>query len=325
MTKKSKAAGPVSAMEEGQFMKFDFAKRDPPADPAQAALEAIQKLVPRLSKEGARTAMLLLAATNKDNVADAGKTDWLLEGIRAEMKRRGLRCPPFTPKFVNKDVLAQAAGQRESIEQSLRRSGSSLSTTQWLALGKACAKALARMLENWQVKDETTQTSKPVPFSLRLMLRHIGRVTEALDADFPGYLEAGLVHMVVQVRDPDADDDKGTPITPEDAKQIMSRIGRIQSRSEVPSAKEHIDEYADGAVDDDAGSDDDGKREGGLNLTRLPSSFEAWNERREAEQEAEAKLARSFNRKLLGHDPPPPSPPDDFEYDDEYGEDDEES
>ena len=211
--------------------------RSRPADPSsKEAFDTIRKLLPKLSAQRIHDLRLLLdtyyvapeATTNDDT------SDWLLSGIQDEMRRRGLGCPPLTPKFVNKDALAQAAAVKEILTKSARRGGGSLSTTQWLALGKVCAKALATLISNWKVQDETTQAWKPVPFSVRMMLTNIAKVPEALEAGFPGYLESGLLHFLVRVRDPD--DKPADP--PDDAPH-------------APAGKEHLDEYADGADTDD--------------------------------------------------------------------------
>ncbi len=271
--------------------KASASERDPSS---KEDFDTIRKLLPKLSAQRIQDLRLLLdtyyapeAATNHD------ASDWLLSGIQDEMRRRGLGCPPLTAKFVSKDVFAQAAAVKEILTKSARRSGSSLSTTQWLALGKVCAEALATLILSWKVEDETTQEWKPVPFSVRVMLNNIAKVPEALEADFPGYLEAGLLHLLVRVRDPD-DRPADADLPPDDAPY-------------APPGKEHLDEFAE------ADEEDWRRRQ------------EAWNERHKAQREAEAELARSFNKKL-GHDPPPPpppppSPPDDDQYQYAEGED----
>ena len=205
--------------------------RSRPADPSsKEAFDTIRKLLPKLSAQRIHDLRLLLDTYYVAPPTNNNTSDWLLSGIRDEMNRRGLGCPPLTPKFVNKDALAQAAAVKEILTKSARRGGGSLSTAQWLALGKVCAKALATLISNWKVQDETTQAWKPVPFSVRMVLTNIAKVPEALEAGFPGYLESGLLHFLVRVRDPD---DK--PAVPPDAgKEHLS--DSADTRSAIPSS-----------------------------------------------------------------------------------------
>jgi hypothetical protein len=272
------------------------------SDPPKATVEYAQlrKLLPKISKQETQELRLLLNAFEPD--AGDDNADWLLLGIGDELRRRGLGCPRLTVKFVNSiapNALAQTATVRATLESSLQRSGSSLSTLEWLALGRVCAESLATLLEGWT--DDAKQTSKevramdeeefmarnfeeerpkrqtrrpPIRVSVQTMLRNVAKIPEALDAAFPGYLESGLVKMMTRTRKPDddaADADVESPLP--------------------PSGKECVDEYADAEGD----RDDD-------SAVRNRLGFEAWNERREAEQEQ----IRRINEKLTGGNPPRP-------------------
>jgi hypothetical protein len=183
----------------------------PNKQPKQANpdFDTVRKLLPTFSAQEIRELRLLLdtyyvapeAATSRDGA------DWLLSGVRDELCRRGLGCPPLTRKFVNglaPDAQTQAAAVRDTMATSMQRRGRSLSTAQWLGLGRVCAKSLAKLIESWEVLDKKTQTRKPVRVSAQTMLLNIWKVPEALDAGFPGYLESGLLDMIVRERRPDA-------------------------------------------------------------------------------------------------------------------------
>jgi hypothetical protein len=265
-------------------------KKNTPPDPSQEAFDAIRKALPQLSARHISQLQQLLEAFYTPKPVLDSETDWLLSGIEDEMERRGIGCPPLTPKIVNNKMFAEARKVRELLERSAQRGRTTLTTTQWYALGRTSAKCLARLIEQ-QLGLRPT---------VGLMLNKIARVTEALDNGFPGYLEAGLICMLVRVREPVAKDDD-EPITPEEAR----------GRAGNPSTQVHIDEHAAVYDDDGAALDDDGEPR--------PGSFAAWNERHQAEREAEREQFRNLNKKLLGgKDPPAPPAPQGNQYD-EYG------
>ena len=240
---------------------------------ATSDFDTILTLLPRLSAQEIRELRLLL---DNYHVAPEDRpreeVDWLFDGVRAELQRRGLGCPPLTAKFIRSvapEAPAEAARVRETLLESWRRSerDGQPSVTQWLALGRLCAQTLARLVESWTVKDDnTTRGRKSVHVSAATMLRHLWRVPEALDASFPGYLAAGILWITVRERDPNV---------------LPNRDPEAQS-SDV-----HHDEYADDGADDD--EDEEAQREAAFE--RATTEYER--------REAERALARGWNEKLL--------------------------
>lgn len=163
--------------------------RDKIKQPKRAAPAEIRRLLPQLSAQEAQELKLLLGS-----LVTPATSDWLLAGVQGELRRRGLGCQPLTTTFVNKwapNALAEAATVREVLATSERRGIVRLSSRQWEALGRVCVEALARYL---------TEGPKPPPLSANVLLRNISKVPQALDADFPGYLESGLLLLLVPVR-----------------------------------------------------------------------------------------------------------------------------
>jgi hypothetical protein len=110
-------------------------------------------------------------------------TDWLFSGIAYELNRRGRPYPDFLEHKINQMApcyLAEAPQIRAQLV--LRVFGSRRFTpTDRMALGRVVAAALADYVVG------------PAPLSLQVLLQNVSKVWEALDAAFPGYLEAGAL------------------------------------------------------------------------------------------------------------------------------------
>lgn len=197
------------------------------SDKSEQAVKEIRRLLPQLSEKEQRELRLLLD-TYHTAPEDHRDADWLLSGIQFELKRRGLSCPPLSTRYVNQiapNAFDQTATVRETLLASAR--GASLSTLHWLALGRLCARSLAGLIESWKVVDNTDTDSrytddsytddeiiageaapkkwKTVRVSVQTMLRNIGKVLDGLDADFPGYVAAGMLPILVSVRPSNSD------------------------------------------------------------------------------------------------------------------------
>jgi hypothetical protein len=129
-----------------------------------------------------RAAFLL---QHKVGPAPVEDEDWLLAGILAELRRRGLESRD-TFRLKKPASYAGFQTQSENVRESILAATPGLSAVRRRALGEVAARSLADFLASW-----------PVEVNRDNLLRHVGRVTEALDWAFPGYLTAGVLGLVV--------------------------------------------------------------------------------------------------------------------------------
>lgn len=109
--------------------------------------------------------------------------DWLLEGFYDELEARGMgvrRLPHSLIQRIAPRYDEQSASLRQKWEKGLH------SYRQRLALGQLAARAL------------TDYLCPPAPICLRTMLVNVRFLPEALDASYPGYLEAGMIPSLVR-------------------------------------------------------------------------------------------------------------------------------
>ncbi len=120
--------------------------------------------------------------------------DWILDGIRAELIRRGVGAIPCTTRFVNglaPNYWKDSEAVRVDLQKRLKKSGTILQQAHLLALGKVAARALADHLKAFEPKQ---------PMGSQTLLRNVHRIPEAIEASYPGYLAAGMIGCLVGLR-----------------------------------------------------------------------------------------------------------------------------
>ena len=150
----------------------------------------VLKLIRDLSDDEAREVLGHLKArlqfTNGHEAAPRGPQadDWLLDGIRTVLVSRGHLATTWKP---SRELIRRAAPNYE-VDSSLTRAtlAQHLVDPHPVVL-KALGRVAASTLADWLC----------VPVSLRTMLTNVSHVPEAFDAAFPGYLAAGLVHLIL--------------------------------------------------------------------------------------------------------------------------------
>jgi hypothetical protein len=123
------------------------------------------------------------ATTGSPRPAD--EPDWLVRGIEDELRRRGLL---GTGKLPATKLVPAWAATSAAVRADLRRAVERTRPWRhpWAALGRAAARALA----SWLV-------AAHIPVTPRTMLLNADKTLLALDAAFPGYVEAGLLHCAL--------------------------------------------------------------------------------------------------------------------------------
>lgn len=117
------------------------------------------------------------------------QSDWLLQGILAELKRRGHRHHIESYAQVRSlcnDFEMNSIDVRRELEHQLTRKLPEPRRDQLLTLGTAAARSLASYIEAWR------------PIALKPMLQYAGRTMEALENSFPGYLGSGMIYCLIQ-------------------------------------------------------------------------------------------------------------------------------
>lgn len=134
----------------------------------QAKMEAYNSL-------GAPTYSPYLKNPTKSSPSDS--QDYLLEGMRFELKRRGLTSWRMPPQG---SFQAASVAVRKQLEKQL--GGSQLTASEKISIGRMAGLALATLLEQWRV-----------PVTAHSMFKHVNKTLDALDAAFPGYLKADVL------------------------------------------------------------------------------------------------------------------------------------
>lgn len=113
--------------------------------------------------------------------------DWLLAGLFAELSRRGLE---QRTNFQIKKPVSFAGFQITSaaVRVVLLQACPGTTAVQRRALGEVCGYELAKFIESW---------SHPQVICRDTLLRHVGKVPDAIDRAYPGYLGAGLLSVVI--------------------------------------------------------------------------------------------------------------------------------
>lgn len=155
---------------------------------AREAFALIYRMSPgELRDLRARTSALLSddAPAAEQSSRPDHDVDWLLCGIEAELRARGmltsgfrLRADVICPKYAALSRPA-AATLRDAVGKNPR-------ARVLAALGRMTAECLAAHLEAMRV-----------PVTPRTMLQHAGDAAAAVDAAFPGYLASGMLRMCI--------------------------------------------------------------------------------------------------------------------------------
>jgi hypothetical protein len=115
--------------------------------------------------------------------------DWLLRGITQVLRKRGLVNSTWWPtKEVRKRAAPHWDENAEQVRRTLLEALPKLDRAQLNTLGTKAAEALAVWLD-----------LRRVQLGPRSMLSNVGNIPEAVDASYPGYMEAGLLKMVLNV------------------------------------------------------------------------------------------------------------------------------
>lgn len=147
----------------------------------QTVLAALPKLTPE-EIEQVRQRIQMLSAISAEPDVD----DWLLKGIITVLEERGLgESVPFRFRVTNR---RQHHGYMSKSEKVRRLFESRLKLTQLdkVALGQILARSLASYVEEFRT------------VTLTALLQHVDLVIPALDAAFPGYLQAGMIMVLVK-------------------------------------------------------------------------------------------------------------------------------
>ena len=112
--------------------------------------------------------------------------DWLFDGILAVLKERGVG-HMVPPNFRIKKAGSYAGyeTQADRVRMVLNEAIPNMSVTEQRSLGVIAARSLAQYISGWS---EVTFDS---------MLRNVAKIPEAIDADFPGYLDSGMLSFVL--------------------------------------------------------------------------------------------------------------------------------
>lgn len=113
-------------------------------------------------------------------------SDYLLDGMFAELRRRGLmRSTEFIPLAHLPVAYAEKSTRVMRLLED--RIPAHMRGAEKTALGRVCARALA---------DYLTSGPNAPPLSPTRLIQCVEHVPTALEASFPGYLEAGLLPLV---------------------------------------------------------------------------------------------------------------------------------
>ena len=151
----------------------------------QTVLKHLPGLKPEEQQEVKKRLDFLLGSKPKNDVSD-----WLVEGVCAELVRRGLlagKSAGYSSQLWNKVTPKSYAKDSEAVRVFLTENiFYALTVAETYALGRLVARALADYLQNTP------------GFGLRMMLQQISKVPEALDASYPGYLAAGMLSRLIR-------------------------------------------------------------------------------------------------------------------------------
>jgi hypothetical protein len=163
-------------------------------------LDDILAKLPKLSDKDleevlnrARALQSLSSPSKKKKEAKAAKLkyDWLIDGYRAALSRRGLGVAFSVETIVGwrayKSYLQTAPAVVEWIDARI----DGMDRTSWLALGEIIAEALCAELALWK---------EPPALSLQTFLLFTQYVPQAIERSYPGYARQGWLKLLVRQR-----------------------------------------------------------------------------------------------------------------------------
>lgn len=155
-------------------------------------VQDVMKLIPRLSHSERLEVMKRLKALDslegKSSVVEEDPgDDWLLFGIISVIRERGLSLSiPPRVGMVKLREFKTYNSVSPRIREGLQKAVGTINKTELHSLGIVVARALAAHL------------AKFTPVSFRTMLRFVGQAPDAIEKAFPGYIQAGMLRMVIQ-------------------------------------------------------------------------------------------------------------------------------
>jgi hypothetical protein len=149
-------------------------------------LQEIIRKLPRLTLVEKR---ILLKELGSASVTPPEKSldDWLLPGIEAELRRRGLSHRALNQKLINRlapNYFEESKRVREHLLGQLKPL--KLKHAELISLGGIFAQALA------------SYRSPVTPIGIKFMLQNVGNIPEAIEQSFPGYLGAGMLQYLIK-------------------------------------------------------------------------------------------------------------------------------
>ena len=122
------------------------------------------------------------------------EADWLLQGTRDELKRRGHK--HYVRDYAQirslcSDYEMASMEIREQLERQVERHIQNPTLTQLRTLGAVSARSLAQYIQSWK---------KGPPVALTPMLQNVSRTLEALEFSFPGYIQSGMIGCLIDSR-----------------------------------------------------------------------------------------------------------------------------
>jgi uracil-DNA glycosylase len=160
-----------------------------------AAFEQIRAMIPRLNPEERRKLKMLITKHPGAEVkrtatsVNALQSDWLLQGILAELTRRGHKHHVTSLAQIRSlapDYELSSQEVRAHLERVLRRHIENPTRAELATLGVATARAL---MDYFGTK---------MPIGLKPLLQVVGRSAEALESSFPDYLRSGMIYCLIQ-------------------------------------------------------------------------------------------------------------------------------
>lgn len=116
--------------------------------------------------------------------------DWLKIGILSELTNRGLDGRDFR---IKKDSsFASFNTQSENVRSILLKAVEPLTAVQCRALGGVAAECLAKYILTWRHEGKSFEVTRET------MFRYASRIPQAINWAFPGYLESGLLGVLIK-------------------------------------------------------------------------------------------------------------------------------
>jgi hypothetical protein len=154
-------------------MSFEDIRRELPSLPSDQLIK-LQKDI---------SALLSLSAKPEHDT----RNDWLLDGIIYELENRGLK-KTIPPEFKIKSVRSFQNFPEKSLrmQEFLKDAMPVMSRAERIAVGRLCAKALSMYIEKF------------APINLHTMLNLVDRIPAALEEQFPGYIQTGMLRFILK-------------------------------------------------------------------------------------------------------------------------------